>query len=90
MVIKELNFIEICSACPERYDVKDDKGNMVGYVRLRHGELTCDYPDVSGELIYFKYFDNDRMGCFESEEQCKNYLSVIADKILQKIGQKSY
>ena len=89
MIIKGLNFIKTCSACPEQYDVKDEQGNIVGYVRLRYGELICKYPDVSGEVIYLKYFNYDWMGCFESDEQCKNYLSIIADKILEKIGQRS-
>lgn len=86
MIIKGLNFIETCSACPEQYNVKDEQGNMVGYVRLRYGGLTCEYPDVGGELIYSQYFDNDWMRCFESDEQCESYLSIIADKILEKIG----
>jgi hypothetical protein len=85
MTIKGLDFIETCSACPEQYDVKDERGNMVGYVRLRYGGLTCEYPDVGGELIYSQYFDNDWMGCFESDEQCKSCLSIIADRILEKI-----
>lgn len=86
MIIRGLNFIETCSVCPEQYYVKDEQGNMIGYIRLRYGELTCEYPDVGGELIYSQYFDNDWMGCFESDEQCESYLSIIADKILEKIG----
>lgn len=86
MTIKGLDFIETCSACPEQYDVKDERGNMVGYVRLRYGGLTCEYPEVGGELIYSQYFGEDWMGCFESDEQRKNYLSIIANKIIEKIG----
>lgn len=89
MIIKGLNFIETCSACPEQYDVKDEQGNMVGYVRLRYGGLTCEYPNVNGEVIFSKYFDDGWMGCFESDEQCQNYLFIIADKILEKIGHRS-
>lgn len=46
MKIKGLQFIQTCGACPEQYDVLDKSGNTVGYVRLRWGGLTCEYPDV--------------------------------------------
>lgn len=85
MIIKGLNFIKTCSASPEQYDVKDEQGNMVGYVRLRFGGLTCEYPDVCGQIIYSAYFDDEWMGCFENEEQRKRYLEITADKIIEKI-----
>ena len=47
MVIQGLNFIETCGACPEQYDVTLH-GRLVGYVRLRWGTVTCDYPDCRG------------------------------------------
>lgn len=58
---------------------------MVGYVRLRYGNLTCEYPDVSGKIIYRHCFDEEWMGCFNSDEQQMEYLNIIADKILEKI-----
>lgn len=41
-----------CRACPEQYDVFDEAGKMVGYMRLRHGNFTVMYPDVSGETVH--------------------------------------
>lgn len=39
-----------CYACPEQYDVyRDDK--QIGYLRLRHGNFTAEYPDVGGKLV---------------------------------------
>ena len=86
MKIKGLNFVRTCIACPEQYDVFDDNGVIVGYVRLRWGSLTCDYPDVYGEEVYCTSVGNDFTGCFENEEQRMVYLNDIADKILEKIN----
>jgi hypothetical protein len=37
-------FLEQTSAgCPEQYDVYDCFGNLVGYIRERHGSFRCDY-----------------------------------------------
>jgi len=38
-------------ACPEQYDVYVGE-EQVGYLRLRHGCFTVDYPDYGGECVY--------------------------------------
>lgn len=38
-------------ACPEQYDVMLN-GEMIGYLRLRHGCFTASYPDWDGKLVY--------------------------------------
>lgn len=38
-----------CGACPEQYDVFNQDGTQIGYIRLRHGCMTASYPDVGGE-----------------------------------------
>ena len=82
MTIKGLHFLLTCSACPEQYDVEDQHGNSCGYIRLRHGELRCDYPYIGCETIYF---DDEWMGSFDDNEQRMKYLRTIADKLLAKI-----
>ena len=84
MNIKGLRFIETCSACPEQYDVDYD-GKQVGYIRLRYGRLTVEYPDVGGEVIYEASIGDDWTGNFESEEQRQYHLNSIADTILEKL-----
>lgn len=37
--MKNLELIKTCSACPEQYDVLDEHGKYVGYIRFRFGEL---------------------------------------------------
>lgn len=86
MNIKGLSFIKTCSACPEQYDVEYD-GKQVGYIRLRYGGLTVEYPDVGGEIIYEASIgDGWWTGEFDSEEQRQYHLNNIADTILEKIG----
>lgn len=87
MKINGLDFECTCFACPEQYDVYDDNGCMVGYVRLRWGYLRCDYPDVGGERIYGACIGDGYTGCFENEEQRVYHLKNIADKILEKINE---
>ena len=89
MVIKGLDFFKTCLACPEQYDVFDENENLVGYVRLRWGGLTCKYPDVGGEEIYYASVGDGWTGTFESEEQRIKYLNNIADKILEKIRKEN-
>ena len=91
MEIKGLFFQDTCSACPEQYDVYKD-GQLVGYVRLRWGGLSCEYPYILGERIYTHAFDDGYMGCFESDEQRQFYLSEIADSINKRLccNKRSY
>ena len=85
MNIKGLNFKCTCSACPEQYDVFDNSGNIVGYIRLRWGALTCEYPYVFGEEIYYASVGDGWSGCFKNENQRKHHLNNIADKILERV-----
>jgi hypothetical protein len=85
MIIKGLNFVCTCYGCPEQYDVFDSSGNQVGYVRLRWGGLTCEYPDCGEELIYEADIGDGWTGSFENEEQRSFHLCAIADEILNRV-----
>jgi hypothetical protein len=41
-----------CCECPEQYDVYDEAGEQVGYLRLRHGSFTAKHKGVNGRLVY--------------------------------------
>lgn len=88
IVIKNLLFKETCSACPEQYDVfYNDR--MVGYVRLRWGHLTAEYPACDGETIFEYTFENDDLkGCFDSNEERMIYLNMIANALIIVINKK--
>lgn len=79
-----LRFVETCFMCPEQYDVFDSNFKLVGYVRLRHGNLTCEYPACGGELIYEHTFPTDTWkGSFDYDERY-NYLGLIAKLINER------
>lgn len=84
--IRDLDFVQTCAACPEQYDVFDETGTIVGYVRLRWGNLTCEYPDCGGEVIYSATIGDGWSGCFDSENQRQKHLSCIADAIISHIN----
>ena len=81
--IKGLQFNLTCAGCPEQYDVFDKEDNMVGYVRLRHGYLPAEYPDVGGKEVYSAETKGD--GCFSSEKERMLHLNKIADALLREI-----
>lgn len=68
-------------ACPEQYDVWDKDGNLVGYVRLRWGDLTAEYPKVGGTCIYSTRIGDGWTGCFESDDQRVTHLRKIAKRL---------
>lgn len=77
--IDGLVFHKTCDMCPEQYDVY--KGTkQVGYVRLRWGNLTVDFPDALDKLIYCKKFSGEYKykGCFKDDNERMHYLKKIA------------
>ena len=85
MIIKGLEFDKTCDCSPEQYDVKDNKGNIVGYVRLRWGFLSCKCPNIDGEVVYSCEIGDDYTGMFTSEEEREYHLEQIANAIHRRI-----
>ena len=77
-----LDLVMTCGACPEQYDVFRN-GEQVGYLRLRHGEFTAEYPDCGGKFLFELYPDGD--GIFEAYERL-NFLSKALRAILKEIN----
>ena len=82
ILIDGYEFRKTCSYMPEQYDVRKD-GTMHGYVRLRCGVLTCEYPDVGGKFVYSYAFDGDAgwKGEFDSAMERMKFLTEIKDAI---------
>lgn len=76
---RNITLFNTCSACPEQYDAKDQNGEKVGYLRLRHGEFTVAVPDVGGEIVYSASPCGD--GMFDDDEREK-YLIAAVEAIL--------
>jgi hypothetical protein len=94
MITKRINtlnfeFHETCLACPEQYDVYlEDK--LVGYVRLRWGGLSCDYPDVGGDQVYtYSWYGKESLdgylGQFPDDDQRDYHLEQIAKALYNRI-----
>lgn len=75
-IIDGYALIETCGACPEQYDVYSRSGQLCGYLRLRHGIFTADYPKCGGEEVYSAEPRGD--GCFFEEEREKYLTKAIA------------
>lgn len=80
----DLTFDKTCFCCPEQYDV-NYKGTPAGYIRLRWGHLTCEYPDVGGKLIYEAEIGDGWTGEFENEEQRQFHLDNCAEAIIMEM-----
>ena len=64
---ENLKLIETCWACPEQYDVLDPDGDIVGYLRLRHGRFTAHLDDAAGPVVFEGCPNGD--GRFDDEER---------------------
>lgn len=90
-IINGLKFIGTCGACPEQYDVVYDGLDgityIVGYVRLRYGNLYCAFPDVGGKIIYQHLFQEKAgwLGAFPTEKARVEHLTKIADAIINTL-----
>lgn len=62
-----------CMACPEQYDVFL-KGELVGYMRLRHGLFRCDAWACGGPTVYQSITRGD--GQFHRDERDKELASA--------------
>jgi len=63
-----------CESCPEQYDAFNDKNELVGYLRVRHGYFTVNYPNVSGKQVFSSEIDGD--GNFSNEREREVYLKI--------------
>lgn len=82
--VAKINLIQTCGACPEQYDAFDKEGKQVGYLRLRHGCFTVEYPSCGGETVYIAEPIGD--GIFELEE--RDFYLKQAKKAIRKAIKK--
>lgn len=66
LIINGCTLVRTCYACPEQYDVFF-QDFQIGYLRLRHGNFTANYPDHGGTIAYHGYPRGD--GSFEDDER---------------------
>ena len=86
-----MKLVQTCGACPEQYDVLDDAGKTVGYLRLRWSCFTADYlptGDLNGdeELVYEATIDDSGLsGAFSTEEQRREHLTRALAAIAERM-----
>lgn len=81
MKINDYDFNRTCMACPEQYEVLDENGNMMAYIRLRWGYLYAVCPDIGGTVVYEADIGDDYTGCFANEIERMAHLHNIAINI---------
>ncbi len=84
IVINNLEFRLTCFACPEQYDVFSGS-RQVGYVRLRGGFLSGDFPPCGGETVLEHIFDDDWKGCFDNDEERHYWLNRASVALLNRL-----
>lgn len=65
-----------CPACPEQYDVFDNDGKKMGYLRLRHGWFRADAPCRGVDTVYESYTKGD--GIFDDDEREPELTKAVA------------
>ena len=78
--IGEFILVNTCEACPEQYDVYKKEvfeHNLMGYIRLRWGILTLEYPYVGGEMLYIHDFYEEFKGIFNNNNERDDYLFMV-------------
>lgn len=76
---------QTCGACPEQYDAFLANGELVGYLRLRHGYFSVRCPNSGGEVVYDAEPKGD--GLFEYEER-DAYIEAACAAILQWVANR--
>lgn len=83
-----LTLEQISAACPEQYDVLDSDGKITGYIRLRYGMFSVEYPNVFGEILWNAEVGDCYAGCFISDSDRTRYLNsaklCIANRIYEE------
>lgn len=72
-------FLNTCYASPEQYDVYRKNGESCGYIRLRWGSLSAEYPCIGGKTIYSYSFPDNYKGIFEDDTEREYHLTKIAE-----------
>lgn len=78
--MSEITLVQTCTACPEQYNAIRD-GEVVGYLRLRHGHFTVQLSGPDGPLVHAAGIGNGLTGMFEDEGQRDIQLRLAVNAI---------
>lgn len=74
-------FVQTCCISPEQYDIFNENDAIIGYMRLRWGNLRVFCPNYRGKQIFLHAFGEEWKGEFESENERNFYLDKIIDAL---------
>lgn len=77
---QKIKLVQTCGACPEQYDAYIDD-ERIGYLRLRHGYFSVEYPWVGGEVVYSVNTNGD--GLFDDGER-EGHLAAARLALIKK------
>ena len=80
--IDGIRLVCTCTTTPEQYDAFIGE-QRIGYLRLRHGAFTVDWPDVGGELVYEAAPNGN--GNFDDDER-EHYLTEAVRALKSRIA----
>jgi hypothetical protein len=69
-----------CTACPEQYNAWAGEGEIAGYLRLRHGHFTVEYPECGGELLMAVNYGalvGWEAGCFDPDDRVAQLAAAV-------------
>lgn len=87
--MREITLEKACDCCPEQYWAHSGT-KTIGYIRLRWGQLTCDYlpsgkPQLAGDsirVLEHKWEDDDYKGGFDNEAERTEWLDKCKEALI--------
>lgn len=83
---EEIQLVQTCPECPEQYNAYIFRDQQVGYLRMRHGRFTVQYPNALGRKIYTARPTGD--GCFTDAER-QFYLAAAKRHLIRSVARET-
>lgn len=77
---------QISKECPEQYHLYNNKGDIVGYIRVRYGYCTAWYPNEDSDDCVYKARVKNGWWKFPNSGERKKHLQKIASVIIQRLN----
>ena len=78
--------IKTCDMCPEQYELINESGDIIAYMRLRWGSFTVECPDVGGKVVHSCEYGDEYKGEFNNQQERETELREAIKKIEEHYG----
>ena len=83
---EDFELVLTCTATPEQYDLHDGSGETVAYFRLRWGWFVVTVPDVGGQVVYRRHWEDEPYkGEFADDDERARELQAAIDAVVEWI-----